>query len=206
MLIGCYNYSVILTYLGICSSLIGILKVNDLRVAMICLMIAGICDMFDGCVARKCKRDEKAKAFGIQIDSLADVVNFVVFPIVILYSILRNNTLFSGFVSENWYYYAAFMTSIVFVLGGVIRLAWFNITTTGITKYYQGLPVTFISMILPFVYSLVQNTIWVKEIVLGTLLVVALLFVLDIPIPKPRGVFYIVFILIGGLITFLLFR
>lgn len=206
MLIGCYNYSVILTYLGICSSLIGILKVNDLRVAMICLMIAGICDMFDGCVARKCKRDEKAKAFGIQIDSLADVVNFVVFPIVILYSVLRNSTVVSGIVPENWYNYAAFMTSIVFVLAGVIRLAWFNITTSGITKYYQGLPVTFISMILPFVYSLVQNTIWVKDIIIGILLIVAVLFVLDIPIPKPKGVFYIVFILIGGLITFLLFR
>ena len=39
--------------------------------------------MFDGVVARKCKRTEDEKRFGVELDSLVDVVNFVVLPIVI---------------------------------------------------------------------------------------------------------------------------
>ena len=48
--------------------------------AYLSLLISGICDMFDGKVARKCKRNKKEKMFGIEIDSLADTVNFLLLP------------------------------------------------------------------------------------------------------------------------------
>ena len=92
MLIGCYNPSVILTYIGICVSIMGILNAHDLKFAFICLMIAGVCDMFDGPIARKCKRDDLGKAFGIQIDTLADVTNFVVFPMVLFNAIVHTSS------------------------------------------------------------------------------------------------------------------
>ena len=53
-MIGFYNYTVILTYLSLCSAVVGITQVfdgND-RIAILCLLISGICDLFDGKVAR----------------------------------------------------------------------------------------------------------------------------------------------------------
>ena len=168
-----------------------------------CLMVAGICDMFDGPIARKCKRDEKGKAFGIQIDSLADVTNFVVFPMVLLNAVVHA---YLPEMSNVVYSVIAVIISMLYVLAGIIRLAWFNITTDGHTDYYQGLPVTFISMIMPLVYGLSMNFSFVKEVLLATMLIVALLFVLNIKIKKPRGKFLLVFLLAGVLITFLLYR
>jgi len=201
MLIGCYNPSVILTYIGICVSIMGILNAHDLKFAFMCLMVAGVCDMFDGPIARKCKRDEKGKAFGIQIDTLADVTNFVVFPMVLLNAVVHTSSNELGYATYN---ILTIVISFLYVLAGVIRLAWFNITTDGHTKYYQGLPVTFISMIMPFVYSIWMNTGYVKEAILGTMLTVAFFFVANIKIKKPRGVFYLVFLLMGVVITVLL--
>ena len=54
--------------------------------ALVCLAISGLCDMFDGKVARTKKdRTEAEKRFGIQIDSLADIVCFGVSPAILCY-------------------------------------------------------------------------------------------------------------------------
>ena len=86
-MIGYYNYSVILTYFGLCCAVFGMTMAlrGDVRLALLCLMVCGICDMFDGTIARKCKRSEDAKSFGIQIDSLCDLVCFGVFPAILGY-------------------------------------------------------------------------------------------------------------------------
>ena len=87
-MIGFYNYSVILTYIGLVSSVFGITQVfeNHMSIAFLCLLLSGICDLFDGKIARSMKnRTEHEKVFGIQIDSLCDLVCFGVFPAVIGY-------------------------------------------------------------------------------------------------------------------------
>ena len=76
---GVYNPSIILTYIGVFSALIGIFCVmNDrattMLVPVIALLLSGVCDMFDGPVARKCKRTDIEKEFGVQLDSLADTI------------------------------------------------------------------------------------------------------------------------------------
>ena len=71
-MIGFYNYTVILTYMGLASSLIGIylaMSGSHITMAVIALMISGLCDMFDGKVARTRKRTDDEKKFGIQIRS-----------------------------------------------------------------------------------------------------------------------------------------
>ena len=65
MFIGKWNKSVILTYLGMAVAVAGIFLSFtgiDVKYAFVCLMVAGICDLFDGAVARKCKRTEEEKA------------------------------------------------------------------------------------------------------------------------------------------------
>lgn len=50
--LGYYDYTVVLTYCGMLAAFVGILRVLafDYWGALICLMIAGVCDMFDGAV------------------------------------------------------------------------------------------------------------------------------------------------------------
>lgn len=188
-MIGCFNKSVILTYLGVVLSLFGIYNllisvdyesVNRMDIAVICLILAGICDLFDGVVARKCKRNETQKQFGIQIDSLADIISFLIFPSVLLYYIWQQR-------NELYFLIIAF-----YILCGLNRLAWFNIQTEKFEKTYQGLPVTYAALIIPCLYVCLSSELLkiVLPIVYGML---GLLFILNIKIPKPRGIFYPLF-------------
>ena len=95
-MLGIYNYTVILTYLGMLSGFAGILFLlnGNVRGALICLMISGVCDMFDGKVASTKKdRTRSEKRFGIQIDSLSDLICFGVLPALIVYSVGRRTWL-----------------------------------------------------------------------------------------------------------------
>ena len=91
-MIGKWNKSVILTYISLAISIIGIaLLFNGMSIKypIICLIISGVCDMFDGTVARKCKRNDEEKEVGIQVDSLVDTNCFVFYQFFfILYSYL----------------------------------------------------------------------------------------------------------------------
>ena len=69
--LGVYHPSVILTYIGVLISIFGIFCAKSLYLATILLMLAGLCDAFDGVFARMYKRTELEENFGVQIDSFA---------------------------------------------------------------------------------------------------------------------------------------
>ena len=179
-MLGKWNKSVILTYVGLSIAILGILLVLnqvDLKYAVICFIFAGVCDMFDGTVARRCKRTKEEKAFGIELDSLVDVVSFVALPLTILASINKN------------YYVLPIM--LLYAIFAIARLAHFNITTENNNKpvpYYEGLAVTYTALVFPLLYLLFY---FVKEntfiiIYDAVSLIVAFLFVLKIKFPKPK--------------------
>ena len=71
-MLGVYDYTVVLTYVSLMVSIGGMMfAVNGhLHLGVMCLAISGLCDMFDGKIARtKKNRTEVEKRFGIQIDS-----------------------------------------------------------------------------------------------------------------------------------------
>ena len=83
-MIGYYNYTTLLTYLSLASATTGIvvslMDSGHPYSAMCFLLFCGLCDAFDGKVARiKKNRTERECKFGIQIDSLSDI-GTVVFP------------------------------------------------------------------------------------------------------------------------------
>ena len=153
-MIGFYNYTVILTYMSLCSAVVGITQTFEgrERIAILCLLISGICDLFDGKVARHKKdRTDQEKLFGIQIDSLCDLVAFGVLPACIGYKMGFNYGL--GLVS-----------AVLIVLCGLIRLGYFNVmeeerqkSTAENRKEYQGLPITTSSIILPLLFLAKKN-------------------------------------------------
>lgn len=150
-MIGFYDYTVILTYISFVSAVAGIFCASSmhLRWAIFFLALSGFCDMFDGKIARtKKNRTEDEKAFGIQIDSLCDMVCFGALPIVICYKLGMNRI-----------YSMAILA--LYGLAGLIRLGYFNVMEAkrqaqvgGERKYYQGLPITSMAIALPLLFVL----------------------------------------------------
>lgn len=88
------------------------------KTALACLAFSGLCDMFDGKVARRKKdRTEDEKNFGIQIDSLCDVICFGAFPVLLAYRMGVNSI--PGIFILMWY-----------GMNGVVRLGFFNVMET----------------------------------------------------------------------------
>ena len=148
-MIGFYDYTVVVTYISLISSIMGMFFAIDgkLPLAVFCLAFSGLCDMFDGKIARtKKNRTDDEKAFGIQIDSLCDIVCFGIFPIILGYQ-LGMCKIYS------------LMILAFYGVAGVIRLAYFNVMeekrqseTSENRKYYQGLPIPSMSVIMPLLF------------------------------------------------------
>jgi len=96
--------------------------------AALAIFVAMIMDMLDGRVARLMKATSQ---FGVEYDSLADVVSFGVAPAFLLYSFALRDL-----GRPAWF--AAFL----FVICGALRLARFNVITGATDKrYFIGLPI-----------------------------------------------------------------
>ena len=114
--VGFWNVSVILTYIELCIAVGSICAAADGKIwyAVVGLALCGVCDMFDGKIARATKRTKDAEVFGIQIDSLCDLVSFGVLPSAIGHAM--------GITG------AAMGVLMFYTLCAVIRLGYFNVT------------------------------------------------------------------------------
>jgi CDP-diacylglycerol--serine O-phosphatidyltransferase len=103
--------------------------------AFIYIILSLIADGLDGRVARLTNTTSK---FGVEFDSLADIVAFGVAPAMMLFfAIGHNYSRFGALVSG------------LFVVFGAIRLARFNITTTvNDPRFFIGLPIPTAAMVL----------------------------------------------------------
>lgn len=181
-LLGYYNYTVILTYLGALAGFAGCAGVmaGKLFEAVICLMLAGICDMFDGAIAATKLRDRREKRFGIQIDSMSDFICFGVLPAVWVYA-------------ANGLADTAFLPCCFYLLCALIRLSYFNVAEeerqeceNGKREYYLGLPVTTIALLLPACYVIQRR--WMPDtavIYILLLLAAGAAFLIPFRIRKP---------------------
>lgn len=203
-MIGFYNYTVVLTYLSLVSSLVGMMfTVNGhYKTALVCLALSGLCDMFDGKVARrKTDRTDDEKNFGIQIDSLCDVVCFGAFPILLAYCLGMKG--FIGIAILAWY-----------GVNGVIRLGYFNVMETKrqeeteeVRKYYSGLPITSIAIILPLAYMLKMVVGHSFVLLLHcTMLMVGTLFVVNFKVKKPKNSTLTIFVIVVALALLKIFH
>lgn len=187
MFIGKYNRSVILTYIGVAFAFAGIAFSVAERVAaaMVCLIAAGICDLFDGAIARRCKRDETEKEFGVQIDSLADTVGFLALPTVLGLRLMADIGVFG------------YPIILGYILCGIIRLAWFNTSAAaeGTRTHYDGLPVTYSALIFPILWAVLGFFEGAPAAVFWAVFyaLTAVMFILNVKIPKPRGIWYGIF-------------
>lgn len=206
MFVGKWNKSVILTYIGMAAAIWGMYCVivpKKIALAFCCLIVAGVCDLFDGMVARRCKRTKEEKLFGIQLDSLVDVISFLALPTVILFGMST-----SGIVQV--------LVAVSYCICGVARLGHFNIVSeeetggSSAVKCYQGLPVTYAALIFPIAYLVLEYLLTGSLLAEGVLpegsfvggyslvmMLTALFFVINVKIPKPRGIAYVFLMLLA---------
>ena len=216
-MIGVYDYTVLATYLSLAFGVSGILAAmnGSPYSALLCLMVSGLLDAFDGRsrsvagwlepsagrIARtKKNRTEQEKRFGIQIDSLNDVVCFGVLPGVI------GASLGGG----EWWLRASVL---FYILAALIRLAYFNVTeeerqsaTNEHRHYYLGVPVTAASFVMPLFWALPLRLGSALAVIYAVgLTLLAFLFIAPLRIPKPGLKGILCMILLGAAELYLMF-
>ncbi len=111
--------------------------------AAIAIFCAAVLDSLDGRIARM---TNSQSAFGEQMDSLCDMVNFGAAPALIVYE-----WALKGLGKMGW------IPAFVYIAGAALRLARFNTNIAVVDKrFFQGLP-------SPAAAALVMGLIWVMD-------------------------------------------
>ena len=139
--------------------------------------------MFDGKIASTMERTRQEKRFGIQIDSLSDLICFGVLPAMIGYH-CAGKTIFSAVIAAGY------------VLCTLIRLAWFNVDEeerqdgeNGRRETYLGLPVTTSALLIPlFIGTGWRNDLPFVGMTHWLLLGTAIAFLTPFRLKKPEKV------------------
>ena len=178
-MLGFYDYTVILTYMGALAGLLGISMSVGGRFlgAAMCMAVALICDTLDGIVARRKKnRTREEMLFGIQIDSLCDLISFGLCPSVMFYMLGMRSLGDLALLGA-------------YCLCCVIRLAYFNVLAMeaelGTKGDFHGLPVVCLDVMVPAVYLLFRLTgdcLWVLR---AAAAIFGFLYILDFRVKKP---------------------
>ncbi len=128
---------------------------GDFSLASVFLVLAFVFDSLDGVVARA---TGGGNDFGLELDSLADVLAFAAAPFV-----------FGVMISRN---IVTLTTGIFFALCGILRLARFNITHL---KYFEGVPITTNGLLFPLLWITLHksmaNVLPMVYVLMGILMV-----------------------------------
>ncbi|MDO8168048.1 CDP-alcohol phosphatidyltransferase family protein [Candidatus Phytoplasma melaleucae] len=208
-----YNYTVYMTYLNLLSGFYGIiftLEKDKIVFSCICLSISGILDILDGIISRsKKKRSVQEKRYGVQIDSLADLVSFGMLPVFIGLSLFKNTFKLEF---SNIYNICFLICGSLYILASLIRLAYFNIRSEVInpsaSNTFIGIPVTISSVIYPllvlfyFILEKIQPLNFYNQKIflfayIFSFILLSFLFVCDkIKFKKPTNIFHFILFLL----------
>jgi CDP-diacylglycerol--serine O-phosphatidyltransferase len=123
---------------------------NNFEVAAIAIFVAMIMDGIDGRVARLTNTSSE---FGVQYDSLSDMVCFGLAPALVVFEWALRSMLEQGWLWSKLGWLAAF----VYTAGAALRLARFNTQVGSADKrYFQGLP-------SPSAAGVLAGLVWFSE-------------------------------------------
>jgi CDP-diacylglycerol--serine O-phosphatidyltransferase len=177
-----FNIANLVTYLNVSLGVTAIYFIvqENFLVAIILAWIAGACDIIDGKLARKYSLSTE---FGIQLDSFADFLSFVVMPPFLLFYAVKHYSgitgleeLLLGFVFI-WY-----------IINGLRRLVEFNLKVDvgEVEKYFEGVPTPLGAILLWILYLLNAYSIITSGYVIAVLvLVIAWSLNSKLKIPHP---------------------
>ncbi len=174
-----FNLANLVTFANITAGVVAIyfIQQGDFFTAIILAWIGGGFDILDGKIARK---HNLSCEFGIQLDSFADFISFVIMPAFLLfYALQKANTvelIISGVVF------------IYYIISGLRRLIEFNLKSEAgdVAKYFEGVPTPLGAILLWVLYLLYSYSV-VSNIFVILLLVGVIAFLLNskVKIPHP---------------------
>jgi CDP-diacylglycerol---serine O-phosphatidyltransferase len=165
--------------LGCSAITVTLMGSNEYNAAWL-ILLAAICDLFDGWVARLL--DAKSE-LGVQLDSLADMVSFGVAPSIILFKwfvlVLTNSSEFSTFelMSASFGQKIVLLCSFLFAVAAAIRLARFNITPAS-GQLFNGLTTTASALIISSLWLMISLDSSLSEMLRPVLLNIYFVFAL----------------------------
>jgi len=175
-----FNLANLITFGNIAAGLIAIHFIvhGDYFTAIILAWIAGALDIADGKVARKYNLSTE---FGIQVDSYADFISFVVMPSFLLYYATTDGAsgvtqLILGFIF------------IAYIIAGLRRLIEFNMKSEEgvVTKFFEGVPTPLGAILQWVLYLLFSYGVLTNVYVIGFfVLVIAWALNSKLKIPHP---------------------
>lgn len=157
-----------------------LIQQNRFFAAIILAWIAGALDIADGKVARKYKLSTE---FGIQLDSFADFLSFVVMPAFLLFYAVKHYTFIS--TSEEVILGVVFVW---YIISGLRRLIEFNLKVDvgKVEKYFEGVPTPLGAILLWLIYLLTAyGVIGSGYVVAGLVMVIAWSLNSKLKIPHP---------------------
>ena len=145
-----FNIANMVTYMNVAAGVMAIFFIvkGDFFTAIVLAWIGGAFDIIDGKLARKYNLSTE---FGIQLDSFADFLSFVVMPAFLLFYAVRHYSGISG-VEE----LVLGLVFIWYIINGLRRLVEFNLKVDvgEVEKYFEGVPTPLGAIILWILYLL----------------------------------------------------
>ncbi len=142
-------------------------------------------DKADGTVARALKASSR---FGIEMDSLSDLVSFGVAPAILIISFLTGKGAETPLATLPLYRAAVYAGCFLYVIGAALRLAKFNVLTDVYGKeFFFGIPTTTCGALVSCAFLTARKYSappLVFELAPALMLVFALLMVSRLPLPK----------------------
>ena len=142
-----FNLANLFTFVNITAGLMAtyFITQNNFVLAIVLAWVGGAFDIFDGKIARKYNLSNE---FGVQLDSFADFLSFVLVPVFLIFQAVYATSL-SGILIV-----VAAIVSIYYVISGLRRLIHFNINTDAgeVDKYFTGVPTPLGAILLWLVY------------------------------------------------------
>ncbi len=142
-----FNLANLFTFVNITAGLLAVYFItqNNFFVAIILAWIGGAFDIFDGKIARKYNLSNE---FGIQLDSFADFLSFVLVPVFLIFQAVYAPSLEGGLLI------VSAVVSIYYVISGLRRLIHFNLNADAgeVEKYFTGVPTPLGAILLWLVY------------------------------------------------------
>ncbi len=142
-----FNLANLFTFVNITAGLMAtyFITQNNFFLAIILAWIGGAFDIFDGKIARKYNLSNE---FGVQLDSFADFLSFVLVPTFLIFQAVYATSL-----NGMWILLAS-IVSIYYVISGLRRLIYFNLHTDAgeVDKYFTGVPTPLGAILLWIVY------------------------------------------------------
>ncbi len=142
-----FNLANMFTFVNITAGLLAVYFItqNNFFLAIILAWIGGAFDIFDGKIARKFNLSNE---FGIQLDSFADFLSFVLVPVFLIFEAVYAQANLGNII------FLAAILSIYYVISGLRRLIYFNINADAgeIENYFTGVPTPLGAILLWLVY------------------------------------------------------